>query len=160
MTLKKNRAPLFMPHQALCILSYVNSNFTVQKRLNWVLTYVTLTFYLWPWPFAWASLLSLVVTPENFMMIRWGEHCEKCVTDGWTERSVLRAVWSQLKICDIICTTLLHAICRQRFPTSCNQFKVMRGYDYFNCIIHVWILLSMSHIIKNNWTMQNLLPEC
>ena len=27
---------------------------------------------IWPWPFAWTSLLSLVINPENFMMIRWG----------------------------------------------------------------------------------------
>ena len=62
---------------------------------------VTLTFDLWPWPFARISLLSFVITPENFMMIRWWEHNEKDVTDGqtdrWMERSVLRATWSQLK---------------------------------------------------------------
>ena len=39
---------------------------------------------LWPWPFARTSLLSLVITPEIFMMIRWWEHCEKGVTDGRT----------------------------------------------------------------------------
>ena len=27
--------------------------------------FVTLTFDLWPWLFAWTSLLSLVITPEN-----------------------------------------------------------------------------------------------
>ena len=52
---------------------------------------------LWPWPFAWTSLLSLVITPENFMMIWWEKHCEKGVTDGQTEITVLRAAWSQLK---------------------------------------------------------------
>ena len=30
------------------------------------------------YPFAWTSLLSMV-NPENFMMIRWGEHSEKGV---------------------------------------------------------------------------------
>ena len=57
----------------------------VRKRLSWVLTSVTLTFDLWPWPFAWTSLLSMVITPENFMMIRWWEHGEKGVTDGQTD---------------------------------------------------------------------------
>ena len=33
----------------------------------------------------WTSLLSLVITPDNFMMIRWQEPCEKGVTDGRTE---------------------------------------------------------------------------
>ena len=44
---------------------------TVRKRVNWVLTSVTLTFAfdLWPWPFAWTSLLSLVINSENFMII-------------------------------------------------------------------------------------------
>ena len=59
---------------------------------------------LWPLPFAWTSLLSLVITPGNFM-IWWQEHCEKSIkdrqmdggTDGWTDRSVLRAAWLQLK---------------------------------------------------------------
>ena len=61
---------------------------------------------LWPWPLAWTSLLSLVITPENFMMIRWEEHCQKGVTDRQTDRqtdrgteiTVLRAAWSQLKM--------------------------------------------------------------
>ena len=65
-------------HQALCIISspYVNSNgATVQQRLNGVMTSVTLTFYIWPWPFAWTSRLPVVITLENFRMIRWHEHC-------------------------------------------------------------------------------------
>ena len=44
---------------------------------------------LWPWPFAWTSHLSLVVTPENFRMIRWWEQSEKGTdrqTDGRTDR--------------------------------------------------------------------------
>ena len=40
---------------------------------------------LWPWPFAWTSLLSLVITPENSMMIRWWEHSQKGVTHGLTD---------------------------------------------------------------------------
>ena len=112
MTLKNNRAPLlryfklcasFRSH--LCIQTGV----TVRKRLSWVLTSVTLTFDLWPWPFAWTSLLTMVTTPENFMMIRWWEHGEKGVTDrrtdgqtdrqtdGRTENTICRAAWSQLK---------------------------------------------------------------
>ena len=59
---------------------------------------------LWPWPFAWTSLLTMVITPENFMMIRWWEHGEKGVTDrrtdrrtdGRTENTICRAAWSQL----------------------------------------------------------------
>ena len=32
-----------------------------------------LDLYLWPWPFACISLLSIVITPENFMMIGRGD---------------------------------------------------------------------------------------
>ena len=64
---------------------WIQTRVTVRKRLSWVLTSVTLTFDPWPWPFAWTSLLSLVITPENFMMIRWWEHGEKGETDGQTD---------------------------------------------------------------------------
>ena len=64
----------------------IQTRVTVRKRLSWVLTSVTLTFDLWPWPFAWTSLLSSVITPENFMMLWWWEYGEKGVTDGQTNR--------------------------------------------------------------------------
>ena len=41
---------------------------------------------LWPLTFAWTSHLSLVITPENFMMIQWWGHSEKGVTDRHTDR--------------------------------------------------------------------------
>ena len=68
---------------------------------------------LWPWPFAWTLLLSLVITPENFIMIRWWEHSQKGVTDGRTDWTIHRSAWSQLKTGvnvvmlegkDVICT--------------------------------------------------------
>ena len=88
---------------------WIQTGVTVRKRLSWVVISVTLTFDLWPWPFAWTSLLTMVITPENFMMIRWWEHGEKGVTDrqtdgqtdrrtdGRTENTICRAAWSQLK---------------------------------------------------------------
>ena len=109
MTLKNNRAPLLCCFQ-LCAWfhchMWIQTRVRVWKRLSWVLTSVTLTFDLWPWPFAWTSLLTMVITPENFMMIRWWEHGEKGVTDGrtdgrtdrQTENTICRAAWSLLKI--------------------------------------------------------------
>ena len=113
MTLKNNRAPLLCCFQ-LCAWFHchiwIQTGVRVRKRLSWVLTSVTLTFDLWPWPFAWTSLLTIVITPENFMMIRWWEHGEKGVTDRRTdgqtdgrtdrrtENTICRAAWSQLKI--------------------------------------------------------------
>ena len=84
---------------------WIQTGVTVQKRLSWVMTSVTLTFELWPWPFAWTSLLSLVITLKNFVMIRWWEHSKKDVTyrqtdgrtDGQTAGTIHRATWSQLK---------------------------------------------------------------
>ena len=108
MTLKNNRAPLLCCFQ-LCAWfhchMWIQTGVRVRKRLSWVLTSVTLTFDLWPWPFAWTSLLTMVITPEIFMMIRWWEHGEKGVTDRQTdgqtdrqtENTICRAAWSQLK---------------------------------------------------------------
>ena len=104
MTLKNNRAPLLCCFQ-LCAWfhchMWIQTGVRVRKRLSWVLTYVTLTFDLWPWPFAWTSLLTMVITPENFMMIWWWEHGEKGVTDRRTDRRTdwtsHIAAWSQLK---------------------------------------------------------------
>ena len=85
MTLKNNKAPL-RSHVKLCASfnrhMSIQAGVTVWKRLNSVLTSVTFTFDLWPWSFAWTSLLSLVITPEIFMRIRWWEHSEKGVTDS------------------------------------------------------------------------------
>ena len=50
---------------------WIQTGVTVRKRLSWVLTSVNLTFDLWPWPFAWTLPWSLLITPENFKMIRW-----------------------------------------------------------------------------------------
>ena len=76
MTLKNNRAPLLCCFQ-LCAWfhchMWIQTGVRVRKRLSWVLTSVILTFDLWPWPFAWTSLLTMVITPENFMMISVGE---------------------------------------------------------------------------------------
>ena len=105
MTLKNNRAPLLSNIQ-LCASSYhhmwIQTGVTVRKRLSWVLTYVNLTFDLWPWPFAWTSLLSLVITPENVMILWWWEHSEKVWqmdgrTDRRTENTIHRAAWSSWK---------------------------------------------------------------
>ena len=116
MTLINNRAPLLSNIKLYASFHHhtsIQTGVTVRKRLSWVVTSVTLTFDLWPWPFAWTWLWSLVITPENFMMIRWWEHSQKGVTDrqtdrrtdgqtdgrtdGQTENTICRAAWSQLK---------------------------------------------------------------
>ena len=83
--MKNNRAPL-LSYIKLCASSHrhmwIQTGATARKRLNGVMTSVTLTIDLWHWPFAWTSRLSRVITPENFRMIRWQEHCQKGVTYG------------------------------------------------------------------------------
>ena len=75
---------------------WIQTEVTVRKRLSLV---VTLTFDLWPRSFARTLPWSLVITPENFMMIRWGEHSKKVwQTDRRTENIIHRAAWSQLNI--------------------------------------------------------------
>ena len=101
MTLKNNRAPLLSIVKLYASFHHhmwIQTGVTVRKRLSWVVTSATLTYDLWPWPLAWTSLLSLVITPENFMMIWWLEHSQKGVTDGRTDWTIHRAAWSQLKM--------------------------------------------------------------
>ena len=75
-------------YQAICIISssYMNSNCSYSpETVKLGCDLRDPDFDLWPRPFAWTSLLSLVITPENFMMIRWWEHSQKGVTDGRTD---------------------------------------------------------------------------
>ena len=108
MTLKNNRALLLSNIKLYASFHYhmwIQTRVTVWKWSSQVVTSETLTFDLWPWPFAWTLLWSLVITPENFMMIRWWEHSQKGVTDrqtdgqtdGQTENTICRAAWLQLK---------------------------------------------------------------
>ena len=76
-TLKINRAPFLSNIKLYASFHHhmwIQTGVMVRKRLSWVLTSVTLTFDLWPWAFAWTSLLSLVITRENFMMVQWWKH--------------------------------------------------------------------------------------
>ena len=93
MTFKTNRAPLLSNIKLYVSFHHhlwIQTGVTVRKRLSWVMTSVTLTFDLWAWPFAWTLPWSLMITPENFMMIWWWEHSQKGVTDRQTDRQTDR----------------------------------------------------------------------
>ena len=93
MTLKNNRASLLSNIKLYASFHHhmwIQTGVTVRKRLSWVVTFVTLTFDLWPWPFAWTLPWPLVITPENFMMTPWWEHSQKGVTDRRTDRQTDR----------------------------------------------------------------------
>ena len=103
-------------HQALSIISspYVKSNWSYgPETAKWGHDLCDLD--LWPWPLALTSCLSMVITPENFRMIRWQEHCQKSVTGGQTEISVLRAAWSHLRM--IQCGTVITRWVFSKIPT-------------------------------------------
>ena len=102
--LENNRSPLLSNIKLYVSFHHhmwIQTGVTVRKWLSWVVTSVTLTFDLRPWPFAWTLPWSYVITPENFMMIPWWEHNQRGVTDrqtdGQTENTIPRAAWSQLK---------------------------------------------------------------
>ena len=150
MTLKNNRAPLLSNiklyasfHQHM----WIQTGVTVRKLLSWVMTSVTLTFDLWPWPFAWTLRRSLVITPESFMMIRWWEHSQKGVTDrrtdGQTDRrtenTICRAAWSQLKI---------HIYLWRYHYTAQNQNDdLLMWYVWINLGIEMKSLQNMMNLI-------------
>ena len=125
MTLKNNRAPLLSNIKLYASFHHhmwIQSGVTVRKRLSWVVSSVTLTFDLWPWPFAWTLLWSLVITPENFMMIRWCEHSQKGVTDRQTDGQTENTIKANLR--DLIAATGLVILLKfdpnHRFFVPCD----------------------------------------
>ena len=118
---------------------WIQTGITIRKQLSWVLISRTLTFDLWPWPFAWTSLLSMAMTPDNFVLIGWAEHCEKVSptdgqtdrrTDGRTDWSLLRAAWSQLKSGSYF---YIFTFCRAEIFYRNKTLELMYGFT------HLWI---------------------
>ena len=115
---KDNREPLLCYYK-LCTSFrshlWVQNGVTVQKHPDWVkICFALCDLDLWPWPLARTSLLSMVITPENFMMIQWQEHCEKCVKDRRTPRDDLVHVfvhnmWALWKTQMILTRCIPHA---------------------------------------------------
>ena len=102
MTLKNNRAPLLYCVK-LCASfqsnKWIQTGVIVQKRSIW--GKIRDFFVPCDLPIRWRTfikhraLLSMVITPEHFMMIRWWEHIEKGVTDGQTNKRK-EVFWEQL----------------------------------------------------------------
>ena len=71
---------------------------------KFIVTSFNLTFDLWPWPFAWTSLLSSLITSEILWLFDY-RNVAKIVRDiqtegqtyGHMERTVHRGAWLQLK---------------------------------------------------------------
>ena len=106
MTLKIKRAPLLSNIKLFASFHHhiwIQTGVTVRKWLSWVVTSVTFTFDLWPWPFAWTLLWSLVISLKIVWWYNDGNIVKKVwQTDGQTDRQTDRntiqgAAWSQLK---------------------------------------------------------------
>ena len=88
MTLKSNRVP-FLSNIKLCAafhhLMWIQTGVTVRKRLNGVMSSVTLTFNRWPLPIAWTSVLSSILKfHDDTMMGTWWKKCDR-QTDRWSD---------------------------------------------------------------------------
>ena len=161
MTLKINRAPL-QSNIKLCASfhhhKWILTGVTVRKRLSWVMTFVTLTFDLWPWPFAWPSLLSLVMTPEHLVMIRWWEHSQKGVTDGQTDRrtepfiELLGRSWKLDKHL-LIGYEVLSSLFRRRNGESQEERDLLKCGQIITWIKLIWK-------IKNNFFIKKITRKC
>ena len=99
------------------IWMWIHTRVTVRKWLSWVLTSVALTFDLWPWLFACITSVignnSWKFHDDTMRGTLW-KRCNR-QTDWQTERSVLRAAWSQLKMS--LLRTLLLPTCEPNFWT-------------------------------------------
>ena len=124
MTLKNNRAPLLSNIKLYAIAfeklyisfhhhMWIQSGVKVWKRLSWVVTSVTLTFDLWPWPFVWTLLWSLVTTPENFMMI----------DDG----NIVKKAWQTDRRTDVF----------REFDLSCHEPSSTAYLLLLSCLLHI-----------------------
>ena len=123
---------------AICECKLVLWSGKDQIGAKFALTSVTLTFDLWTWLFAWTSLLSMVITPGNFMMIQWQEHCEKGVKGGQMDRqmdgrregqkcywsclvAVKKSSWCQLANC--VCLHI-DGLVQERRNSSANALEL------------------------------------
>ena len=142
-TLENNRATLLCTSSfvAICEFKLELWSGNAQIGTKFAFSSVTLTFDLRPWSFVWASLLSMVITPENVRMIRWEKRCQKSVTDGRTDKqteiNVLRAAWWQLintlKHCYILLVVTREIVRLPRLANLRNECK--RHYNN-SCLKH------------------------
>ena len=147
MTLKNNRAPLLYCVK-LCasfqIHRWIQTGVTVRKRLNRFFNSVTLTFDLWP--FAWTSLLSLVITPEIFMMI-WSEGFDSCnqpsnLTQIGLKSSIFHLVWSWNLMDDNRALRLLYYV---KFCPSFHT-QIWQFLSHVTLKSDIWPWKTMRHL--------------
>ena len=158
MTLKNNRVPV-LSNIKLCASfhrqMWIQTGVTARKRLNGVMTSVTLTFDLWP--FAWTLCLSMVITPENLMTGTLSKRCDRR-TDGQTDRQTDGNKCSQS--CLVATKNVSHSIyVYTKFDANCHEILqnilVMSGsYACFHtqvsiCMNHTLVMLKWNTVYKD-----------
>ena len=87
---------------------------------------------------------TLVITPENFVKMRWQKNCENCETDG--QIAILRPAWSQLKLYfpDWFCTyNWPFHCCKIKYPNILTNVLVKYR------AVTIWSLYGFSVYIFN-----------
>ena len=138
--------------QTVCMipLPYVNSNWSYSPETT-KLGFDLCDLDLWPWPFAWTSLLSMVITPENFMTIWWWEHNEKGVTD-WRTDPQNGVLWLLLSInlgAFFLCGywVLCGCVCMSRPTKRCLVATFVHKFGcLFSCVAIGFVWLQINKI--------------
>ena len=135
---------------------WIQTGVTVRKRLNGVMTSVTLTFDLWPWPFAWTSLLLLVITLENLMIIWWWEHSQKGVTDRRTNGRKIPFIKLLGRIAGTLGCVFIDNKTHESGVTKCTTGEAWSAFSWhhssvFHCQwTHNQVFLLLSHMLIEN----------
>ena len=94
---------------------------------------------LWPWTLT-SDFLPLVITPENFVMIRWWEHSEEGVTDGRTggrtERSVLRA--ALISVTEYVYNAVIQLCCTRSSNGLFKWYCFILDWDKSSYAVFLW----------------------
>ena len=171
MTLKSNKAPLLSNIKLYASFHHdmwIQNGVTLRKRLIWVMTSVTLTFDLWLWPFAWTSLLSLVINPENFVMIRWQEQWKRC--DRQTDRETGRQTDGQKEVfVELLGRSYKKSVGPNEIPPKILQIRASSIAPFLTNMINKSINLSiylsdfkeadLSHLSKKEDNLNKFSPN-
>ena len=147
MTLKNNRAPV------LCLSKFYvsfhghhwfNLELLSGNAQIWAIFFYHCDLGLWPCPFVW-TLLSIVITPENFMMIQ-------CQMDGWrrtdgwrwTDRLMEMDGWTGVFI-ELLVGAKLYF---QTLSANLQPFGSGLSTLHVSCLAHPNHVYSISY---NNW---------
>ena len=115
----------------------------VRKWLNWVLTSVTLTFDLWPWSFAWKSLLPLVISS-------WYDD-GNIVNKAFRERQQTSALDQWMVVCSIVyrhCSNYIFILDVtsgfKGFGKDCRKtvWETFKCWDKVRLILETWRYIS------------------